>query len=678
MVLLLHGWLPVQNAWAENPPVLEPVIVTADPLNSALNTLPSSATVITSDSYNGKGSESLEESLSLVPNVNFAGGTNAPRFFQIRGIGELEQYEGAPASSVGLLVDDFDFTGLGSVVQTFDAEQIEVLRGPQGMAFGQNALAGLMHIKLADPTDEPSGKGRVVLGSDDLMGGGLAVGGPIDGTDKSVQFHVSLYRDRQNGFRHDIFLGRDDTNKRDQFTGIAKLRILPTSKTTVDLSFLRADMRNGYDVFAIDNTFATQSDRPGKDAQGTSAGTLKLSTEIDPDVKFTTISSLTNSIINYSFDGDWGNDPFWSPNLPFDFFSRTFRKREQAYQEFRLASPESDYSIGRSYRWLAGAYGQRLTEESSIQNDSDGVPYDILDSNFHAWTTAAFGQVEVPLFEHTSGTVGLRVEQKNAQYEDSRLTNEDPNDTMLGGNFSLQHQLTDSAMVYGLVSRGYKAGGVNTGIGVPSERRTFEPEFLWNFETGIKGDFKDLKLATNVALFYQKRREQQLKLALQNDPDDPLAFTYLTDNAADGDSYGLELDASVKATQQLSFDGSVSLLNIEVNNRAASHAPRWQYAVGPKYRLTDNMYVKAQAYGKDGYYYDDSFDIKSSEYSLLDLTVGYETADWSWTVWGKNVLDRKYSVRGFYFGLEPPNFENKLYKQMGDPFQFGTTLTFYF
>lgn len=667
---------PIIPAFAEDL-TLAPVIVTADPLNSSLDTLPTSATVISPDTYEDRGSASLADSLTIIPNVNFAGGSNQPRFFQIRGIGELEQYEGAPASAVGLLVDDFDFTGLGSVVQTFDADQIEVLRGPQGMAFGQNALAGLMHIKLTDPTPETSGKGRIVIGSDDLIGGGLSVGGPIDGTNKRIQFHLSAYHDQEDGFRHDAFLQRDDTNKRDQFTGVAKLRFLPSEKTTIDLSFLRVDMNNGYDAFAIDNSFTTQSDKPGRDAQGSSAASLKLNTELSDDITFTSISSLTNSAINYSFDGDWGNNPFWAPYDPYDYFSRTFRRREQAFQELRLSSPDSNYHIGESYRWLVGAYGQRIAEDSFIQNDADGTPYDILESNFHAWTTAGFGQVEVPLFAKTSGTIGIRLEEKNAHYDDSRLTDEDPNDTMLGGNLSLQHQLTEQAMVYGLVSRGYKAGGVNTGIAVPNEKRTFNPEYLWNFETGVKGDLQDIGLRTNAALFYQTRKEQQVKLSIQNDPSDPLSYTYFTENAAHGHNYGLEFDAAYDATKQLSFEGSFALLNSNVKDRESSHAPRWQYAFGPKYRLTENLFVKAQAYGKDGFYYDDSFNIKSTPYSLLDLIIGYEQENWSWTIWGKNVLDRRYAVRGFYFGNEPPNFENKLYKQLGDPFQIGTTLTFY-
>ena len=72
-----------------------------------------------------------------IPNLTWTGGTSRPRYFQIRGVGENSQYEGeTPDASVRFVVDDLDFTGLGSLAGTFDVNQVEVLRGPQAGAFG--------------------------------------------------------------------------------------------------------------------------------------------------------------------------------------------------------------------------------------------------------------------------------------------------------------------------------------------------------------------------------------------------------------------------------------------------------------------------------------------------------------------------------------------------------------
>jgi iron complex outermembrane recepter protein len=100
------------------------------------------------------GLQHLQDVLGLVPNLNWSGGTSRPRYFQLRGIGELEQYQGAPNPSVGFLIDDIDFSGVGMPATSFDVEQVEVLRGPQGTRYGANALAGLINVRTT--TRDPS------------------------------------------------------------------------------------------------------------------------------------------------------------------------------------------------------------------------------------------------------------------------------------------------------------------------------------------------------------------------------------------------------------------------------------------------------------------------------------------------------------------------------------------
>ncbi len=69
--------------------------------DQALQQVPASVTVLNQDALVGGGQQHFEDVLAQVPNLNWAGGTSRPRFFQIRGIGEREQYEGAPNPSVG-------------------------------------------------------------------------------------------------------------------------------------------------------------------------------------------------------------------------------------------------------------------------------------------------------------------------------------------------------------------------------------------------------------------------------------------------------------------------------------------------------------------------------------------------------------------------------------------------
>ena len=102
----------------------------------------------------------FEELAELVPNLNWSGEGSRARYFQIRGSGELEQYEGAPNASVGFIIDDIDFSALGGIATTFDTERVEVLRGPQGTRYGANALAGLIYVQTEAPPETARGARR--------------------------------------------------------------------------------------------------------------------------------------------------------------------------------------------------------------------------------------------------------------------------------------------------------------------------------------------------------------------------------------------------------------------------------------------------------------------------------------------------------------------------------------
>ncbi len=122
---------------------LEEIVVTATFRAAPAIEVPASVTVLSQQVVRDAGQQSLQDVLGLIPNLNWAGDTSRPRYFQLRGIGELEQYQGAPNPSVGFLIDDIDFSGLGSGGTLYDIDQVEVLRGPQATRYGANALAGL-------------------------------------------------------------------------------------------------------------------------------------------------------------------------------------------------------------------------------------------------------------------------------------------------------------------------------------------------------------------------------------------------------------------------------------------------------------------------------------------------------------------------------------------------------
>ncbi len=659
------------------------------PFAAPLQEVPQSSTVVTEQRLQEKGEVSFQDEIEALPNVMWSGGTSRPRFLSIRGIGERSQYEGAPNPSVATIIDDIDFSGLGIVVPMFDIDQVEVLRGPQGVRFGSSALAGALNFRSHDPTRYSTGRAQVMAGNDQLLSGALAVGGAVPGTNDKLQLRFSAFNSQANGFRDNVFVNRDDTNKRDESVARLKVRYEQSSDLTFDLALMGVELNNGYDVFTIDNSFTTRTDHPGQDATSARAGSFKVTAKISDDVVLESISSIARTSIDYSFDGDWGNNPFWAPYDPYDYFSDSDRIRKTIGQELRLHSADADsYTHGESWRWLTGLFAQRLSEDTDIYEFSDGQKYDFLTSDYLRRTGAVFGQVEVPLGDGTSLVPGLRFEQRNSLYDDSKNADFSPTYSMLGGSVSLQRDITENTRSYLSVSRGYKGGGFNSGTDVPNDRRQYDPEYLWNFELGAKGAFLEKRLKSDLALFYNLRRDQQLKFSVQDNSGDPLSFTSITDSAAEGDSVGLELMNSFSATRWLELFASGSVMDSrytqtppgteELDGRAFSTAPSWQYSSGARAELGAGIFTRFEVTGKDAFYINDSVNQHTSPYSLFNASLGWRHARWQLLFWSRNLFNERYDVRGFYFGNEPPDFPDKLYVQRGDPRAFGCTVSYSF
>jgi iron complex outermembrane receptor protein len=659
------------------------------PFTAPLRDVPQSTTVVSEQRLQEKGENSFDYEIESIPNVTWSAGTSRPRFFLIRGVGELEQYEGAPNPSVATIIDDIDFSGLGLVTPMFDIEQVEVLRGPQGIRFGSSALAGAINVRSHNPTKFTSGRVELMAGNDELFAGGVAVGGAVPGTDEKLQIRFSAYNTQSNGFRDNLYLGRDNTNQRDESVARLKLRYEPSSDLTFDLALWGVEANNGYDAFAIDNSFNTQSDRPGEDATSVRAASFKVTSKLSDDVTLESISSIARTSIDYSYDGDWGNNPFWAPYDPYDYFSDSNRVRNVLGQELRLRSSDDPlYVHGESWRWLAGVFAQRLTEDTDTVELANNEPYDTLSSDYLARTGAAFGQIEMPLQKGLSIVPGLRFEQRNASYDDTKQADFSPTYSMLGGSVSLEQDLSERVRGYFSVSRGYKGGGFNAGPSVPTDRRQYDPEYLWNFEVGTKGAFFNKALTSNIAMFYNLRRDQQLKFAVQDNPSDPLSFTYITESSGAGNSLGIELENTYQVSPGWQFFLSGSVMDsqftsvpeesVALDGRAFSVAPSWMYATGSRVELGGGAFARVEVTGKDAFYFDDSHNQHSEPYALFNASLGWRYERFQVLLWSRNLFNERYDVRGFYFGNEPPDFPNKEYVQRGDPRAFGCTVSYTF
>jgi iron complex outermembrane recepter protein len=698
---------------SSNDAQLDEIIVTATLRAAPAIEVPASVTVLSGQTLRDAGRANFEDVLGLIPNLNWAGDTSLPRYFQLRGIGELEQYQGAPNPSVGFLVDDVDFSGLGSAGTLYDIDQVDVLRGPQATRYGANALGGLIYLQSAEPTDTLYGRVDLDGGDYGTRSEGAVLSGPIDALDSGFRLAVQHYY--TNGYYHNLYLNRDDTNSQDEYTYRAKWVLTPSDRLRIELTAMQVDIDNGYDAFTIDNSRNTESDQPGVDSQHSTGVSAHVHYLASDTVGFTAIATYAKSVIKYSYDGDWGNPVFWAPVATVDQYSEIQnRDRTTKTIELRLGTEQS-----QGFGWLVGFYGNQLDEslsDLSVGNyqplgapvdPADDQSDDVINSGYRARNLALFGELDGDITTDLRWSLGLRGERWSATYQgtttdflgtNTGYTNApvlptaiesvtpatlSPVNNLWGGHASLTYKLDPTQSIYATASRGYKAGGFNLSQGLLPNQLSFNPETDLSLETGYKADMFDHRLKINADIFYLYRHDAQIKTSFQSDPTNPDDFVFYTGNAASGHNYGLETDVDWRATDRVTLGADLGLLQTYFEDfvqqgasgtttlavsRELANAPHWQAAVNATYRDPRGAFARIDVTGMGGYYFDlPPNETTSHPYGLLNAKIGWETARWSAYLSGRNLLDKRYPVRGFYFGDVPPNYPNELFIQLGDP-----------
>ena len=112
-----------------------------------------------------------------------------------------------------------------------------------------------------------------------------------------------------------------------------------------------------------------------------------------------------------------------------------------------------------------------------------------------------------------------------------------------------------------------------------------------------------------------------------------------------------------------------------LGDREAAHAPTHTRRLAADYTSPSGFSVRLETTVMGSFYHSDSHDQKSNSYRLFNGHVGYERGYLTLSLWGRNLLDKRYAVRGFFFGLAPPEYAETLYKSYGDPRQLGLSLS---
>ena len=663
---------------------LSEVVVSADFRPSTAQKTAVSLTEIDKETIEARGAQHLEEVLNLAPNVNISAGASRGRFFQIRGMGILSQYDNPVNPSVGLIIDGIDFSRLGGAATMFDIDAVEVLQGPQGTKFGPNAIAGAITMRSAEPSKAFKMRAQTGIGEYNTRNFGAAVGGTI--VEDRLLGRASIYTHKSDGYMQNDTLGRDDTQKQDELTFRSKFKLFATEDLTLDFTLMHVNVNNGYDGFTLDNSRHSTSNQPGVDTQNTNAFAVKANWQTSDAVIIQSEASYLNSSSTYSFDGDWRT---------LDDREKHNRDRDNYSFELRALSDKAGRIFNDSTDWTVGVYRFVQNERFNSRVDYRSYGPDYLTQiagKYNTENTALFGQLDSHLTDKLTLVSGLRIEDFKAQYSDSGIVEsvsssvkKNVNEVLLGAKLGLNYQADANQLLYTSLTRGYKPGGINNNASLAQNQRQFNTEYMWNFETGLKSRWLDGTLTTNLAAFYAKRLDAQTHSSAQV-PSTGI-FTEFYDNAARATHQGVEASMDWFLTDQFRLLGSVGYLDAKFDSyknpdptaynpqgRQVAHAPKYTFNLGSEFYATAAWTLRANVEGKDAFYFSDSHNAKSNGYALLNASADYRyDKHWTVRVWARNLLDKDYATRGFYFDN---GFGEQRYVQYGEPRVAGFTVTY--
>ena len=675
----------------------EEIIVYAGLTDETLQRSASSVTVFTKRDITENGGEHFQFLTDYIPNFNWTGGTSRPRYFQIRGVGERSHYfgEGPPNFSVGFVLDDIDLSGLGMAGILHDIEQVEVFKGPQSSVYGPNTMAGLIMLRSTTPQDSFESNLTATYGSDNHYRLGLVSNVKII---RGLSLRVSGLKNYSDGFRENVSKNTTNSNKRDELLLRTKLKYQPNEKLVLVGTVMIANLDNGYDAWAPDNNqdFTTYSNDQGQDSQKSTAFSLRANLVLSNRVTLTSITSFSETDLTHSYDGDWADDTYWYDNHNFDpevegwsyeFFDSNAKNRTSLTQELRA-------SIGS---FIIGGYYKHLKEQdnasgylfSGLVTEGTGV-YDFN-------VLAGYAQYAY-YFSSVLRLIGnFRYETNEIIYNGTYLGYDaalppvefDLEHSMVGFKGALQYQDDQFTSYYLSFAQGYKSGGVNQQPFLGKKNRPFKPEYIQNMELGFKRMMDNY--SDRLTVFIGNRRDQQVSVSSQQVSGDPNSFYYFTSNAGSGRLGGLEWDhdhviaSNVRLTASLGYlDTKVEEFSYQMDsttigiggNRAAAMAPKLTGSFGFDWRDKSGLFARTDLTYKDNYYFSDSHNQISNSYFLINLSFGKTIDAATITFWARNIFDKRYAIRGFYFGLIPPDYPDELWLSYGDPRQIGLTFDY--
>ena len=658
--LLVLGSFGLNSTAQAAEQAIEEIVVTAEKRESTLQKTPVAITALTTDMVEDRNINDLRKVTAIAPGMVYNMANGQAQIY-MRGIGtDVNTIMTEPG--VAMFVDGVYMGTTAEQAATLEnVERIEVLRGPQGTLYGRNSTGGNVNIITKLPGEEPGFSASLLYGGHDRVRATLSgEGSLIEGV---LAARASFVKDTADGYRDNTFNG-DDLDDRDIFSAAVSTVFTPIEEFELILrgDWSEAEQDNplwDYGEVVPGSGLnpimfgGQQGSAPDKLSHNSPTGYDRenwgLSATATWDIRDVTLKSVTayRETVN---DGVFDND---GTDISFLNTIQT-QNSEMFSQEINLLG-----SIGENFEWILGGYyfdqetvamfefdlpalqsffefvfgfppgglgdpnvnflyGERLA------GGGDAVPFLDFINTQDTESLAFFGQGTYHLSDQLSVTAGVRHtddEKKNVQTITNNISPGKCFDLNLEDDWqemtyklSADYDFSDSVMMYGSYSKGYKSGGFNTGLC----NNPFGPETVTAYEIGLKSTLADGRLRLNLAAFVYDYEDFQARLFINN------ASTI--ENATDVENIGFEAEFLWVPVEALQFDGGVSFMKsefddfmsddpmdppglVDLKGNQTLRAPDVSFNVGAQFthwfdQLGGDITFRYEASYKDDYYTD--------------------------------------------------------------------------
>ncbi len=698
--------LPVPALAQQGTVMIEEIVVTARKREENLQDVPVAVSTFSGDALQAVGAEDLTAISQSVPNVTLENSraTNSTLTAFIRGVGQQDPVAGFE-QGVGIYLDDVYLNRpQGAVLDVYDVERVEVLRGPQGTLYGRNTIGGAVKYvtRRIDPND-PTFRARLAVGTYSQLDGTVSASTPLSDTFRVGAAIAKLTRD---GFGKNLTTG-DENYDKDVLAARISAEWQPTADLLVTLSGDRTDEgsspRQGYRLLPTIS--------PAQPAL--------LSDDYDTTAGITTFGPIREN----SFVANGGQLKIdWAPGDTWSFQSIT------AYREDKSKSPiDFDSTAPQTFDAPVVYNNDQFSQEFQLIYDADrlnvvaGAYY--LDANaFNAFdvvftsvtsftlgdvdtkTWAIFGEATFDLNDQWSLTVGGRYTEDERTSRIVRETFLGVNSPYFGNNAAVSLTVpvivggeevvpefngsrTDSKFtprvilawepnadlnLYASYSQGFKGGGFDPrgNYANADVRDGFLPEIVDSYELGAKTSLLEGRATLNTAVFYADYTDVQIPGSVIV-PGPPVSFVGTVTNAGAAEIYGVEIEGAARFTERLSGTVGIGYINakytefvlagVDVSDqRDVQNTPDWTGSASLTYALPLNLgsasgtlaFTGSAAYRGDTQQFEFAIPLLDQEaFWLFDASVNWTSDDDHWRVglYGRNLGDERYITSGYNF-----------------------------